>query len=410
MVDEKDDVQEDFINESEGVDEPVDTGVKADGKMGTDKREPAKPQSIRDSIKDAIKQESKTPEEKAEERNKNLEKAREVRKIKAEERKSASVVDTNTSSIDKPDTSKTANVGKDVSTPKTEVQPPNGWTKQAKALWDSLPDDIKQSVAKREKEASDGFKTYGEIKKKYDELDAVLAPRRAAIQRWGATEAQTVDRLFQWMEALSGPNKINSWVALGQNFGINLNDVLRLNQAGAGAATAAPQQTSQQPQAAQVPEAVKNYVESALGQVGQYLTNQREQAAGSYLSSWAQDKPHFEQVRRAMYGLISSGAVPLKDGMPDLDTAYQWACHADPGIRSELEAAAKEAAEAKAAEDAQKAEAARIVKLNSARRAASSIRPTAPTPPSSRASAGNSGKPQSARDSIKAAISELVGQ
>ena len=379
-------------------------GIRDDGKMGdlADKvEEPLKKLSIRDSIKDAIKQEAKSPEEKTEERNRNLEKAREVRKLK----RSVSEVDTN-KDVSHRDTSEKG-VDKVASTPKTDVQPPNGWTKEAKADWAAASEAIKQSVAKREKEVSEGFKQYGDKAKKYDEIDAVLAPRRAAIQRFGVSEAQTIDRLFQWMEALTGPNKTNSWLALGQNFGIDTSELAK--KFGNTGNTTAPTPQAQQPRGSQIPDEVKSYVEGTVGQVTQMLTQQRQEAANEYLGNWAKDKPHFTQVRTSMYGLLNSGAIPLKDGKLDLDTAYDYACNADPTIRAELNAKAQETADAKAAEDRKQSEADRIIRLNKAKQASVSIRPTAPTAGVRSAKPGKmNGPPPSARDSIKDAIAELV--
>lgn len=365
---------------------------------------PAKDDSVRDSIRKAIKEEALPWDEKDEQRNKNLEKAREVKKLKRPTLKSDSEVDTNKDVLVK-NTSGEADVDKDVSTPQSDLQPPNGWTKEAKASWNKLPDYIKQSVAKREKEVSEGFKKYGEDTKRLKELDAVIAPRREAIQRFGVSEAQTVDRLFQWMDSLTGPNKLNSWLMLGQNFGINVNEILKQ----AGATPTNPNEQQPKAQENQIPDPIKQYVESAVGSVNQYVQQQKQEAANSFLTNWSKDKPHFNKLRSTMYALLNSNAIPQKDGQLDLDTAYEYACNADPETRAELAAASVEAAEKKAAEDKQKSDAARIVKLNAARRAGSSIKPTAPSG-GNRAikPAKGNGRAISVRESLAESIAELA--
>ena len=381
-------------------------GVQDGGKLGgLEEKVDKEPQSVRDSIRAAIKEESAPEDDKDEQRNRNLEKAREAKKLKRPIVKSDSEVDTNKDVLVKDNI--VDDVDKDVSTPKSDAQPPNGWTKEAKAIWNKLPDSVKESVAKREKEASDGFKKYGEATNRLKELDAVIAPRREAIQRFGVSEAQTVDRLFQWMDALTGANKVNSWLALGQNFGINVNELV--NKAGSQQSPAVNSQQQAAPQGNQIPDPIKQYVEGAMGSVSQYLNQQKQEAANGILSNWAKDKPHFQDVRKTMFALLNTGTIPLKDGNLDLDTAYDYACNANPEIRAELASASAEAAEKKAAANKEKAEAARIIKVNAARRAGASIKPTAPTGgDKSRKPAKGNSQAISVRDSIRESISELV--
>jgi len=289
--------------------------------------------------------------------------------------------------------------------PSTTTAAPVSWSKEAKAQWNTLPPDIQAAINKREKEASDGFKDYGEKTKRLKELETVLAPRQEAIRNFGVSEAQTVDRLFQWMEALANPNKqyaAQQLMLLGKNFGITL-----------PANNAATQQ--QQEGGVEIPEPLRNFMENINTKV-ETLEQQRQreaydrqqseqQGAKDYLNNWAKDKPHYEKVKTVMYGLLNSGAIPLKDGALDLDSAYNQAVYANPEVR---ELVMQEEANQKAAKEEQKrkdAELVRLKKLNAAKKASTL---------SNRAPSGNAGqqkqqtRAQSVRESIAAARREVM--
>ena len=286
---------------------------------------------------------------------------------------------------------------------KIQVKPPVGWTKEAKQKWNELPPEVQQSVAKREQEVSDGFKKYGEDAGKYKELDSVLAPRREAIKSFGATEAQTIDRLFKWMESLSHPDKgfaKQQFLNLAKNFNIDL-------AAGQSDRKIEPVQEGEE-----LPPALKNFMETVTGEVGNLKRvneQQRAQAANDYVESWSKDKPHFQGVRQHMFALLQTGVVPLKAGQLDLDEAYNQAVYANPQIREKVVQEESAKATQIAEENRKKMEAARLAKLNKAKAAGSSISPRAPSGNVSQNN-GKTNKSQSVRDTIKAAMQEVSEQ
>ena len=295
--------------------------------------------------------------------------------------------------------------GKDLASKKGEVsnslKPPPGWTKEGKTSWSSLSPDIQKSVLKREKEFSDGIAAYANKSKAYDEFDRVIAPYREQIKAIGATEYETVGRLFQWMDALARPQtKLEAFKALGAAYGIDINQMVSGSQQNE---PVQDEHNSDKP---------PNWFNEFAGTVGQKLTsiekryeNEQQSAAERSINQWAADKEHFSEVRELMYGLIQSGRFPPKNGMIDLDGAYNAAIYAHPEVRQQiLEKERMEATSLSESDAANRANAARLAAIK-ARKAGVGIRPTAPST-NILSNSNKSSKSASVRDSIMEAIEE----
>lgn len=399
---------------------------------GKDDGQTEAPKDVRSSIREAMKEvaEKEEPDGEVEASDEKEEKS-EVRKSRDKSEKTdtdkdkASLAtekdesDSDGASKDEKDESDTSADKKQDKGPKLE--PIGYWKTKGKASWDKLPTDVKKDILAREKEVSDGFQQISEPLRRARELEQVLAPRAEAIQKYGASPAQVVNRLFQWMEALGHPNpsvKVNSFKELATSFGIDI------NQLASGSSRAQDAEITEKDALAaqnQVPEWFNQYASTVNGEIGsikQTFEKQQRASAEALVLNWAQDKPHFEQVRGLMSRLSSPGpngepaVVPLKGGQVDLDGAYEAAIKLHPEVAAQIqqEAAEKAAQEAKdkAAKDAKE----RAAKLAKARNASSSIRPGAPSMGAStpnRPLNGKSNTPTSVRDSIRAAIEETRG-
>ena len=278
---------------------------------------------------------------------------------------------------------------------------PVSWSKEAKAEWDKVPDSVKAAIAKREKEASDGFKSYGEKTKRLDALDQVLKPREAAIKQLGVSEAQTVDRMFQWMEALANPNKQQAaqhLAELARNFGITF------PTNGADTQTQQSTQQVQQPNT-YVDNSQLTEINNKLRQIEQREQQNKETQARDYLNNWAKDKVYFDRVRDLMFTLLQNQSlIPLNNGSLDLDKAYELAINATPDVAQEHQAKIKEEADQKAENERKAAELKRLQKLNASKKA-STLSNRAPTGTAN--GKNQPRKPTSVRESILAARQEV---
>lgn len=235
------------------------------------------------------------------------------------------------------------------------VGPPPGWSAASKEFYNSLPPDhpIRQDVAKREEEVSNGFKSYSEKTKQYDALEQVLAPSRTRYQQFGAqNDAEAISRLIQWEGSFANPQtRMDAFTRLAQTYGVDLSQFARQSPA--------PSDGGQE-----VPDHLRPVLDE-VGQLRQQISGfvsaqQQEQSrqVATAIEAFAKDTekhPHFDKVRMAMGQIMSAGLV----AQDDLEGAYQKAVWADDGLREqslrEQDAKRQAEFEAKQKEAAQKA-------------------------------------------------------
>jgi len=279
------------------------------------------------------------------------------------------------------------------------IEPPPYYRNKGKAAWEKLDKTGKELLLAREKEVSDGFAQVSQRLRSAEDLEKAVAPRLQAIQQFGVTPGQTVDRLFQWMEALSGPNKLNSFKELARSFGVDISQLVQDNTTQPEAKTNDPPTWFNQ---------FTQNVSQEIGTLKQTLSAQQRAAAESYVLNWAQDKPHYQQVAPLMGRLLEGGLVPTKNGNIDLDAAYEQACKLDPAVSALIQQEAAEKASKEASQKAAKEAKEKAERLAKARRAGAGLKPApAASPVSSPSRANGVKRPDSVRDSIKQAFEEL---
>lgn len=322
---------------------------------------PDKPQSIREALNSAVK-------EVGEREQRARDEAGKFAKSDPDKKASQPKSDPAISGADQTEAGKPTPEKDQPPRSSATVGPPPGWSAASKEFFNSLPPDhpIRQDVAKREEEVSNGFKSYSEKTKQYDAIEQVLAPSRARFQQFGVqNDAEAISRLFQW-EAAIASNPIQSIQKLAQTYGVDLSQFARQSSA--------PSDGSQE-----IPE----HLQPVLSKVGQleqqvsgfFAEKEREQArsVASAIETFAKDTekhPHFEKVRVAMGQIMSAGLVPPND----LEAAYQKAVWADDGLREqslrEQDAKRQAEFEAKQKEAAQKARLAAVSPAPRARQGA----------------------------------------
>lgn len=321
---------------------------------------------------------------------------------------------------------------KEVKAEQVEDKAPSILPKEVQAAWGSIPADVKNYVTKTQKELADIKAESGRKAQHYKEIDAAIAPYTQAIQSWGATPAQTVDRLFKWMDCLTGPHKYHYIQELAYNFGIDLDGLYAQKYAGQPQQQQTQEQNNQQnnqqtqQQQDYVDPRVAQAIEAMYEEVNQLKSTQvqqRQNSAANYVESWAglqpdgtyKNKPYFSQVRQLMYGLLANGAVPLVNGQLDLDTAYENACYSNPEVRQLLLAQQAEDKQQKAIETRAKKDAEEKAKVARAKSANFSLKTASPSGNSSSVDANGrvrdnktgQYKSTSVRDSIYAAMREV---
>lgn len=294
--------------------------------------------------------------------------------------------------------------------PQALAAAPSSLSKETKAIWDTLPEVVRNDIIKREGDTAKGVE---QLQARYRPIDEAFQPYRPLLQQYGKTEGEAIHMLFGWHQALANPNpqmKAQAFQALAQSHGFDLS-------------TLAPRSSGQQPQQQQptdqndpravihgmVQQALQGYVsplDQRLSAWEQRLQQEQQSKVNGEIGEFSKDKPYFDKVRTAMGQIMQAGyATSLED-------AYNKATWADPEIRAEILAtekakqdaeakAAKEAEEAKAAEAAAEAERKRKEALDKARKAGSAS-PRSSTPSGSAVPASRGGK------SVKQSVAEAI--
>ena len=292
-----------------------------------------------------------------------------------------------------------------------KLDPPPFYRNKGKATWDKLSTEDKQTLVAREKEVSDGFAQISQRIRAVEDLEKVISPRLPMIQQLGVPPVQVVDRLFQWMDALQGPNKVEAFKDLAKSVGLNPTQF-----AGQSNTPTQPDDTSADqppPWFSEFTGAVDQKL-SKVAQIEQEIADQKQVHAHNQVMQWAKDKTHYQKVAPLMGQLLQSGIVGLKaDGSVDLDGAYERAIKLDPEVAALIQQEAAEKATKEAQEKAEKEAKEKSDKLIRARRAGSGLRPAPASGPSTLPNAnanakGMNGKQdKTVRGSIRAALEEL---
>ncbi len=393
-----------------------------DGNEASETVRDDKPVSVRDSIRSALKEHAEDDaDDKDDKEIKATPEKKKPVKASKDDNDEEDAGDDDTSKKDKkePVVKEPKDTTEKVETVEKKEKAPASLPKEVTAEWDKLPSNVQTYLTKAQKDLTDTKSMLGRIQSQSREMDQVIAQYEPSIRQLGVTPAQTVDRLFQWMNGLSGPHKVSVARQLLQNFGIDLNQQQQQQDVQDN-----QQQQQQQQQYAPLDPQYAETLNSLHSEVNALKTQQqqaRERNAAETVNSWAglqadgtyKNKPHYDKVRQSMFSLMASGAVPMiKDSYGndrlDLDGAYEAACYANAEVRAALEQEKQEQLKEQQTKDAEAKKQREKDKVLAARKASGSIRPGAPAalPNSNPAPKKGANGTVSVRDSIKHAIRE----
>jgi hypothetical protein len=296
--------------------------------------------------------------------------------------------------------SETTTDGNTETAPQAQSGPPQAWTKEEKAVWESLPDAAKAAITRREADTAKGV---NELRTRYQDIDTAIAPYKAVMTQNNVTPGQAINQLFKWHMELAGPNKVQAFRDLAKSFGVDPATI-----------AAAPATTETQAGAApdnQIPDNLRPVIanlENRLKAIDERESAAMQNAAKQTWANWSHDKPHAEKVRGLMANLINSDLALIQAGQPqisntikngsiDMDAAYQAAVYAHPDVRATL-----------LQEEQQKRDAATKAAVEKAKKAGASLRSGAPAGTVTPASSA-SPRVETVAESIKRALAEVRG-
>lgn len=226
------------------------------------------------------------------------------------------------------------------------VRPPPGWSVEAKAAFNTLPDAVKDAVMKREEEVSNGFRQYSEKVKAFEGFEEVMRQPDPRGVSWGErlraaneTPVAAISRLLNAQAALErDPVAAIAWLAKDYGVDLRLYGAQKQGQPVLGPdGKPAPQHLQDLLQSI-VQQAVAPYAqkiqtfEQGWQQRQEAERAQQEAALIREIEAFAADPKnvYFENVQGLMAQLITSGAAK------DLPEAYQMAVYAHPETRQAL--------------------------------------------------------------------------
>jgi hypothetical protein len=115
--------------------------------------------------------------------------------------------------------SASADLALNVAAEATVAGPPSSWRPEARAEWEHLPQHVRDAIAKREAEVSQGFSQYRDRTQSAAQIESMLAPRRQVFQQYGLNDAQAIERLMVVSDGLAR-NPVGTLAFLAQQFGI----------------------------------------------------------------------------------------------------------------------------------------------------------------------------------------------
>lgn len=203
---------------------------------------------------------------------------------------------------------------KDLSQDKPEphspaVEPPKGWSADAKAKWSSLDPSIQAEIAKREQDMDTGGQRWSEEKRRYEET---ITPMRDFAKVNGIDEKEAITRFLNADQFLQR-DPVNAIKWLADSYGVDLQNM-----------TASPR-----PQ----PDPLSTQLYQTVQTLEQRWAAHEAQQARAQIEAFKGSHEHFEDVREQMGRLMESGQAA------SLDEAYDKAVWLNPSVREKLIAA-----------------------------------------------------------------------
>lgn len=225
---------------------------------------------------------------------------------------------------------------------------PGTWKKEAQEKFSTIPEDLQEEILRREEDFLRGIGQYTDSKRFADEVRRVVQPYEAMIRAEGGTVPTAIAQLMHTAYQLRfapPAEKTQLFRELAANFGVDLNGVTSEE------ANIDPNIDALQRELATIRQAIYQQQSTAEQQIYSDVHSE--------IQSFAQGRPHFDQVSEAMGTLIETGQAK------SLQDAYDKAVWMNPDIRAQLIAEQQSDAQKKTQERLDDARRAKDLNLNS---------------------------------------------
>jgi hypothetical protein len=192
--------------------------------------------------------------------------------------------------------------------PEVQGGPPSSWSKEAKAQWDNLPQEVRMATMREGARLHSAVEPAAEVLRVYE-------ARRGSSKAPNASAAQILSSAYDWESALTGPDRHRAAAYLFSATGIDPAQVVSIMQG--------------QPQYSQA----QQYQPQEQSQ--QYSQQDVDAAAVRAVTEFGASHPHLDKVRFLMAGLLSEAQAQGRT--MDLQEAYDRAMTMHPEFAGENE-------------------------------------------------------------------------
>lgn len=236
------------------------------------------------------------------------------------------------------------------------IQPPQSWSAEAKAKWATLPPDLQETVAKREREAHEAITRQGQELRAVEPIRSVIEQHRDIFERNGVTPDDGIGRLLN-AERMLSQDPYTAIATIAQAYGVDLAQFAQGQQAAGNV----PPEVGQLHQRIAWLESQLSETANRVSQREQAEQSQQLQAAQTVLEKFMADKPDWSELETDIHAeliginaAIAEGLIKPMSMEEKAAKAYDRALKNNPEAWSRKQEAERKAAEAKKVEEAAK--------------------------------------------------------
>ena len=204
------------------------------------------------------------------------------------------------------------------------------WLKPDHGEWDKYPDALRKQIEQREKEYAQGIEKHATSAKAWEPVAEALKPFEQQMRAQGIAPQQYVGQLIEADKYLRAePVQAINWLIQQYLPGYDIHalaDWMHQNQV--------------QTQKVDPLQQKITALEQKITQMESIPQQQMLAATNATISEWSKDKPHYAKLERTIMGLIQADPDVRQrfrvDPKATLDSLYEQASYAHPGVRESI--------------------------------------------------------------------------
>ena len=223
--------------------------------------------------------------------------------------------------------------------PEQDLNAPVSWSASSREHWNTLPDDVKQQVLKRENEIAKGLEAGKEYRKTGERFNEIVNKFQPIISAEGITDPiQGFNGLMETMAGLrlgTQQQKAQLIAKFIHGYGVDINELDNILSGQISGQQQQPTQNTQLEQLLEQKLAPVNQFMSTVQQQQYHQQQQLQENTNREVSEFGKTHEFYNDVRMEMADLIDLAANNGRE--LSLEQAYNMACASNPEIQKALQ-------------------------------------------------------------------------